>query len=90
MFKMIMRDMGYWNHEYGLYFESEDGLRWSDPQVAFWNSHRYFSEPPNGLDREGRFERPQLLIRDGRPEYLFSAFQGGRYNTSSAVVLKIH
>ena len=88
-FKMIMRDMGYWNHEYGLYFESEDGLRWSDPQVAFWNSHRYFDEPPNGLDREGRFERPQLLKRDGRPDYLFVAFQGGKYNTSTSTVLKV-
>ena len=89
LFKMIMRDMGYWNHEYGLYFESEDGVRWSAPQVAFWNSHRYFDEPPNGLDREGRFERPQLLMRNGKPEYLFCAFQGGPYSTSTGVVLKI-
>ena len=89
-FKMIMRDMGFWNHHYGLYFESEDGLRWSAPQVAFWNSHRYFDEPPNGLDREGRFERPQLLMRNGKPEYLFVAFQGGKYNTSTAAVLKIN
>jgi hypothetical protein len=89
-FRMIMRDMGYWNHEYGLYFESPDGIRWSDPQIAFWNSHRYFDEPPNGLDREGRFERPQLLIRDGRPECLFLAFRGGKYNTSSAAVLVVN
>ena len=89
VFKMIMRDMGYWNHEYGLYFESEDGMHWSVPQIAFWNSHRYFDEPPNGLDREGRFERPQLLMRDGKPEYLFCAFRGGKYNTSSGAVLKI-
>ncbi len=88
-FKMVMRDMGYWNHEYGLYFESEDGIHWSSPQVAFWNSHRYFDESPNGLDREGRFERPQLLMRDGRPEYLFCAFRGGKYNTSSGAVLRI-
>ena len=88
-FKMIMRDMGYWNHEYGLYFESDDGVIWSDPQVAFWNSHRYFDEPPNGLDREGRFERPQLLMRDGKPEYLYVAFRGGAYNTSSGAVLKV-
>ena len=89
MFRMIMRDMGYWNHKYGLYFESEDGLHWSEPQVAFWNSHRYFSELPNGLDREGRFERPQILLRGGRPEYVFSAFQGGAYKTSSGAVLKV-
>ena len=89
-FKMIMRDMGFWNHEYGLYFESEDGQNWSEPQIGFWNSHRYFDEAPNGLDREGRFERPQLLMRDGKPEYIFVAFRGGKYNTSSGAVLKIN
>jgi beta-xylosidase len=88
-FKMIMRDMGYWNHEYGLYFESDDGIHWSDPQVAFWDSHRYFNESSNGLDREGRLERPQLLMREGRPDYLFAAFQGGQFDLSSGVVLKI-
>ncbi len=88
-FNMIMRDMGYWNHEYGLFFESEDGQNWSAPQIAFWNAHRYFDEPANGLDREGRFERPQLLMKDGVPEYLFVAFRGGKYNTSSAAVLKL-
>ncbi|QBG46636.1 glycosyl hydrolase family 43 [Verrucomicrobia bacterium S94] len=90
LIKMIMRDMGYWNHEYGLYFESEDGVNWSDPQIAYRNSHEYFDEEANGLDREGRFERPQLLMgEDGHPEYLFCAFRGGKYNTSSGVVLKI-
>ncbi|VGO21516.1 glycoside hydrolase family protein [Pontiella sulfatireligans] len=88
-FRMIMRDMGFWNHEYGLYFESKDGVHWSEPQISFWNSHRYFDEAPNGLDREGRFERPQLLMCDGKPEYLFCAFRGGKYNTSSGAVLKV-
>ena len=88
-FHMIMRDMGYWNHEYGLYFESDDGLQWSQPKIAFWDAKRYFEEAPNGLDREGRFERPQVLMRDGKPEYIFGAFQGGAYQTSSGVVLKI-
>ena len=88
-FRMIMRDMGYWNHQYGLYFESKDGLNWSDPQVAFWNSDHYFKEPPNGMDRSGRFERPQLLMNNGKPEYLFAAFLGGSFNLSSGAVLKI-
>ena len=60
-----------------------------DPQISFWNWHRYFDEPPNGLDREGRFERPQLLKKGDRPEYLFCAFRGGRCNTSSGVVPKV-
>ncbi len=88
-FKMIMRDMGYWNHEYGLLFESADGLHWGMPSVAFYEGSRYLPEPPNGLDREGRFERPQLLMRNGKPDYLFVAIQGGKYNTSSGAVLKI-
>ena len=67
IFKMIMRDMGYWNHEYGLYFESKDGLNWSDPKVAFKDAKHYFKESSKGMlssqvfNREGRFERPQLL-----------------------------
>lgn len=89
-FKMIMRDMGYWNHQYGLYFESDNGVDWSTPEISFWNSHRYFDEEANGLDREGRFERPQLLMRDGKPEYMFVAFRGGKYDTSSAAVLKLN
>ncbi len=88
-FKMIMRDMGYWNHTYGLLFESDDGIRWDQPTVAFYEGSRYFPEPPNGLDREGRLERPQLLMRNGKPEYLFVALQGGTYNTSTAAILKI-
>ena len=89
-YHMIQRDMGYWNHEYGLIFTSADGLRWGEPEIAFWNSHRYFDEPSNGLEREGRLERPQLLMnRDGRPDFLFTALRGGRYCTSSGAVLRI-
>ena len=84
-----MRDMGYWNHEYGLYFESSDGVDWSYPKISFFNSHKYFPEPPNGLDREGRFERVQLLMKNGKPEYMFCAMVGGKYNTCSGITLKI-
>ena len=86
---MIMRDMGYWNHEYGLMFESDDGIHWGMPTVAFYEGRRYLPEPPNGLDREGRFERTQVLLRDGEPEYVFFAMVGGKYNTSSGAVLKV-
>jgi hypothetical protein len=88
-FRMIMRDMGYWNHEYGLLFESDDGIHWGMPKVAFYEGRRYLPEPPNGLEREGRFERTQLLLKDGKPEYVFFAMVGGKYNTSSGVVLKV-
>ena len=88
-FKMIMRDMGFINHEYGLLFESDDGIAWGQPKVAFRGGGNYFKEPVLGIEREGRMERPQLLRRDGHPEYIFCAMVGGKYNTSSAVVLKL-
>ncbi|MEM9419508.1 MAG: glycoside hydrolase family protein [Planctomycetota bacterium] len=85
----VLRDMGFYNHEYGLKFTSVDGIDWSDPEVAFLDAPSYFDEVMPGLDREGRFERPQLLMKDGVPDYLFCAYRGGKYNTSSGVVLKI-
>ena len=88
-FHMIMRDMGYWNHEYGLLFTSDDGINWGLPEVAFYEGRHYLPEPPNGLEREGRLERTQLLIRNGEPEYIFFAMVGGTYNTSSDVVMKV-
>ncbi|MDZ8117523.1 glycoside hydrolase family protein [Pontiella agarivorans] len=89
-FKMLMRDMGFWNHEYGLLFESEDGLHWGEPQIAYRDAFRYFDEPATGAWGEGRFERPQLLMKDGKPEYLFGAYRGGKYGTSTGVVLKLN
>ncbi|NOU36807.1 MAG: glycosyl hydrolase family 43 [Kiritimatiellaceae bacterium] len=89
-FRMICRDMGFFNHEYGLYLESDDGLNWTGaPQVAYRDAAFYFDEKMPGLAREGRFERPQVLMKDGRPAYLFCAWRGGKYRTSSGVVLKI-
>lgn len=88
-FKMLMRDMGYWNHQYGLYFESVDGIDWGEPQIGYLQARHYLNEPPTGNKLDDRFERPQLLIRDGKPEYLFAAIRGGKYKTSSVAVLKI-
>ncbi|WOO40861.1 glycoside hydrolase family protein [Rubellicoccus peritrichatus] len=89
-YRMLMRDMGFFNHEYGLIFESQDGISWGEPKIGYLNSQVYLPEPPNGLDREGRLERPQLLTKDGKPEYLFCAIVGGKYNTSSGAVIKIN
>ncbi|MFC5467332.1 glycoside hydrolase family protein [Cohnella suwonensis] len=90
-YNAIMRDMGFNNHEYGLFMQSEDGIKWNTetPMISYLNAAHYFDEPLIGLEREGRFERPQLLMRDGIPEYLFAAYVGGKYNTSSGVVLKL-
>lgn len=88
-YKIILRDMGIFNNEYGLYIESEDGYDWSKPQISFLDAPSYFDEAMPGLTRQGRFERPQLLMKDGHPTHMFCAYRGGKYNTSSGVVLKL-
>lgn len=90
-FKLIARDMGFFNHEYGLIFESEDGIHWEKPKIAYYEASHYIKQPPapKHLNRYGRFERPQILMRNGKPDYLFTTSQGGKYNTSSGFVFKI-
>lgn len=90
-FKMLMRDMGFYDHTVGLYFESEDGLHWGEPQIGWFGTDHYFTQPPapRHLSRYGRFERPQLLMWEGRPTYLFCTTQGGAYETSSGFVFRI-
>ena len=88
---MLMRDMGYFDHTVGLYFESDDGLRWSQPWIGWLGVEPYIEQPPapKHLTRYGRFERPQLLMKDGHPVYLFTASQGGKYMTASGFVFRI-
>lgn len=90
-FKIIVRDMGVFNHEVGLIMESSDGLSWSEPKIAYGPASSYIELPPRPrhLTRYGRFERPQLLLRNGRPSYLFTALQGGRYETATGFVFRI-
>lgn len=91
LFRMIVRDMGVFNHEVGLILESNDGVQWSSPEVAYLAAENYIDLPPAPphLRRYGRFERPQLLMRNGRPSHLFTAAQGGRANTASGFVFRI-
>ena len=90
-FKLLGRDMGFYSHDVGLYFESKNGLEWKKPEIGYLPMHDYVAEPPapENLNRYGRLERPQLLMHDGKPEYLFTASQGGLYMTASAFVFKI-
>lgn len=89
-YQMILRDMGVFNHEYGLFLDSADGLEWGNPQIAYRDAGSYFNEALPGLDRQGRFERPQLLMNaEGQPTHLFCAYQGGKFGTCSGVVLEI-
>jgi hypothetical protein len=90
-FHLLMRDMGFFNHTVGLYSTSDDGLTWSLPSKAWKGLAEYIREPqpPTYLKRYGRLERPQLLMKDGHPAYLFTATQGGRYGTASGFVLQL-
>ena len=35
---MLMRDMGFYDHTVGLYFESKDGLNWQNPQIGWFGN----------------------------------------------------
>lgn len=91
IFKMLMRDMGFYDHTVGLYFESVNGLDWGMPQIGWFGAEHYIEQPPapKHLHRYGRFERPQLLMKDGKPAYLFCATQGGTGGFSSGFVFRI-
>lgn len=90
-FTMIARDMGFYNHENGLLMKSKDGLHWGRPSIAYYGADRYIAQPPAPphLKKYGRFERPQILFRNGKPAYLFTASQGGKFMTSSSFIFKI-
>ena len=84
-FIMLIRDrLGVINDRMGLYYESDDGLNWQEPKVAYGLSTTYFGGDVH------RFERPQILMKNGKPEYLYMAMMGGKYNLSTGSVLKIH
>lgn len=90
-FCAVMRDMGVFNHEVGLWLESADGIHWSEPTIAYRELSAYVTLPPRPphLNRYGRMERPQLLMRDGKPAYLYTTTQGGRYETASGFLFRI-
>jgi hypothetical protein len=93
-YRLLARDMGFYSHDVGLYLESADGVQWSEPAIGFLPLRDYAPEEPAEapaphLKRYGRLERPQLLLREGRPAYLFLGAQGGRYQTATGFVLRL-
>ena len=88
---LIARDMGYEDHQRGIIMQSKDGIHWSNPQTAYYPLSHYIQQPdpPKHLTKYGRLERPQLLLKDGRPAYLFGTSQGGKYMTASPFIFKI-
>lgn len=89
--KIIARDMGVYDHESGLLMHSGEGLHWSEPQIAYKALSSYVDMPPapGHLKKYGRLERPMLLLRQGKPAYLFGAAQGGRFQTSSTFIFRV-
>lgn len=92
-FHMIARDMGFFNHEFGLHLTTKDGISWTKPEIAYLNMAHYTTEPnpPAHLKRFGRLERPMLLLdKDGEtPRFLFGATQGGDFQTSTTFIFEI-
>ena len=90
-FYMLARDMGRFDHEVGIILESADGIHWSEPKISYFGYSHYLQQPPapSRLKKYGRFERPQILMQNGRPTHLFVATQGGEYMTSSAFVFEV-
>ena len=90
-FNIIARDMGIFNHENGLIMQSKNGLKWDEPKIAYYAADKYIQQPPapSHLKKYGRFERPQILFKDGKPAYLFTTSQGGKYMTASPFIFEI-
>lgn len=92
-YHMVARDMGFFNHEFGLHLTTKDGIHWTKPEVAYLNMKRYITEPtpPKNLNRFGRLERPMILLdKDGEtPRFLFGATQGGKFENSTTFVFEI-
>jgi hypothetical protein len=89
-FNMLARDMGVFNHSLGIIMTSQNGIDWSEPQIAYKSLADYVKEPPAPahLKKYGRLERPMLLLENNSPTWLFGASQGGKYMTSSAFIFK--
>ncbi|MGJ8691299.1 MAG: glycoside hydrolase family protein [Thalassotalea sp.] len=83
-YHMIMRDMGVIHPHVGLMLDSPDGLTWSAAQLGYRTNTQYLDE-----EKVERMERPQVLMVEGKPKYLFLALMGGKYKTSTGFVLDI-
>ena len=51
----------------GLLYRSKDGIKWERPELSYNTVAHYFGKELS------RSERPHLLWKDGKPEYLFLA-----------------
>ena len=51
----------------GLIYKSKDGINWERPEIGYQTNHYYFNQ------ELARSERPNILWKNGAPEYLFLA-----------------
>ena len=88
---MFARDMGIYNHEVGIILDSNDGIHWQEPVIAYYGADKYIQQPPPPayLKKYGRFERPQILFINDKPAYLFTTSQGGKFMTASSFIFKL-
>ena len=56
----------------GLIYTSKDGISWDRPEIGYQTNSYYFDEELS------RTERPHILWKDGKPEYLFLANHGSK------------
>ncbi len=64
----------------GLLFKSEDGITWDRPEIGYNTNSHYFDE------KISRTERPHILWKDGKPDYLFLA---NHSKNTAGFVLKV-
>ncbi len=83
-FHCLIRDMGNFDWLGGLYLSSEDGVNWSAYKRGYYKGATYFP-----VTEKKRFERVQVLFKNGHPTYLFNAIQRNN-GLSSGAVLKIN
>ena len=69
----------------GLIYESNDGIQWEQPEIGYRRNTFYFGGKVN------RMERPHILWKDERPDYIFFALSGPgiTIRTGCGAVLKI-
>lgn len=68
----------------GLLLKSRDGINFSGAALGYDTTDVYFG----GLVQQ--FERPQILMRNGKPAYIFLAMTGGANRKPTPSILKIN
>jgi len=66
----------------GLIYQSKDGIDWGIPKVGYQTNKTYFGH------KLARSERPSILWKDGKPDYLFLACHDE--DSTAGYVLKIN